>query len=109
MLDKKKFPKINLLTEEKLDVIGTLLKTRRKKSLRLFDSSLWVGKIYRSLWHKVAKVTPSQGYSCLSLLPPDYQATIRYCMWFQESVLNGFLGQNVYFILMRHSSLQVVA
>jgi hypothetical protein len=35
---------------------------REKKTVTYFCSSVWVGKLYRSHWYKVAEITALQNY-----------------------------------------------
>jgi hypothetical protein len=63
VLDNKKFCKGRTLNQRKLEDVYTRLEASPKKTtVTSFGSTVWVGKMYRSHWYKVAKITALQNY-----------------------------------------------
>jgi hypothetical protein len=87
------------VTEEKLD-ISAQLEARLKKLLCLMAIQCGVAKSRAHIDIKLLKLQPNKTKILHNHLPPDYEARIQYCRWFQESV--DFLIWNLHFILMRH-------
>jgi hypothetical protein len=101
VLDKSNL-KRDVLTEEKLDDIGTRLEAS-PKNLSALQCEL--AKSTAHFGTKLLKLRPYKTVVVHSLLPPYGKAKIHYCMWFQELVFNGLLDPELRFFLTRHGSL----
>jgi hypothetical protein len=90
VLDKKKFRKRYVLTEEKLDDIGARLEASPKKSSRLLALQCRLAECTAHTGTKFLKLPPDE--TTTVVLPPDCEARVRYCMWFQESAFKGLFN-----------------
>jgi hypothetical protein len=90
MFDRTKSWKRRVLTGEKLTGIGIRLEASPNKSLLLLALQWGLSK-------STAHVRPYKTTVVRSFLPPDYEAWIRYCRWFQESVINGLIDPELVF------------
>jgi hypothetical protein len=91
MQDKNKHRKRRVLTEEKLDDIGTRVERRPKKFLRLVIHQCGFAKSTAHVAIEFLKLEPYKTIIVHPLLVPDSEARICYCGWFQESTFNELL------------------
>jgi hypothetical protein len=84
------------MTEVKLDETGAHLEASPKKSRRL-DLQCGVSKLAAHIGTKLLKLKSYRTTVVHQLLPPDAEARINYCRWFQQSVYDGMVDPDLVF------------
>jgi hypothetical protein len=90
VLDKNKSWKRYVLTEEKLDDIRARLEASPKKPFRLLALQCRLAECTAHTGTKFLKLRSDE--TAIVVLPPDCEARVRYCMWFQESAFKGLFN-----------------
>jgi hypothetical protein len=80
-----------------LDEIGAHLEASLKKSLRQIALQCRVSKLAAHVATKLLKLKPYRTSVVHQLLPPDAEARINYCRWFQQSVYDGMVDPDLVF------------
>jgi DNA-binding transcriptional MocR family regulator len=89
LLDKKLVNKRRVLTEEKLDEIGTRLQHTPLKSLRRLAQETGISKSSAARATKQLKLRPYQATAVHTLKLRDSASRINFCNWFLQSVHDG--------------------
>jgi hypothetical protein len=103
LIDKKPKHKRRVLTEEKLDDVGTRLEHTSRKSLKLLAQRNGVSKSSASRTTQMLKLDRIKQQKFKHTLQPRGPASrVHFCSWFLQSVVEGEIDPQLNCFLMKH-------
>jgi hypothetical protein len=89
LIDKKQKHKREMLTEEKLDDIGTTLEHAPRKSLKCLAQESEVSESSARMATQFLKLIQCETTLIHALQPCDSAGRVHFCSWFLQSVIEG--------------------